>query len=38
MTIRGVRAPGAQTVTSAVRGIFKRDIKTRGEALRLLGL
>jgi GTP cyclohydrolase I len=38
MTIRGVRAPGAQTVTSAMRGVFKRDIKTRGEALRLLGL
>ena len=38
MTIRGVRAPGAQTVTSAVRGNFRRDLKTRAEALRLLRL
>ena len=38
MTMRGVRAAGALTVTSAVRGGFKNDIKTREEALRLLGL
>ena len=38
MTIRGIRTPGAQTVTSAVRGTFKNDMKTRAEALRLLGL
>lgn len=38
MTIRGIRTPGAQTVTSAVRGCLKSDIKTRSEALRLLGL
>ncbi len=38
MTMRGVRAAGSQTVTSAVRGCFKKDIKTREEGLRLLGL
>ncbi len=38
MTMRGIRAAGALTVTSAVRGGFKNDIKTREEALRLLGL
>lgn len=38
MTMRGVRAAGALTVTSAVRGGFKNDIKTREEALRLIGL
>lgn len=38
MNIRGIRAAGSQTVTSAVRGWFKNDIKAREEALRLLGL
>lgn len=38
MTMRGVRAAGAVTVTSAVRGCFRTDIKSREEALRLLGL
>ena len=37
MTMRGVRAAGALTTTSAVRGCL-RDLKTRQEALRLLGL
>ena len=36
MTMRGVRAAGSSTVTSAVRGVFKADSKTREEALRLL--
>jgi GTP cyclohydrolase IA len=31
MTIRGVRSQGATTVTSAARGIFKEDAKTRAE-------
>lgn len=35
MTIRGVKKPGALTVTSAVRGIF-HDIRTRTEALNLI--
>ena len=38
MTMRGVRAAGALTMTSAVRGTFRSDIRTREEALRLLGL
>lgn len=36
MTIRGIHKPGALTVTSAVRGVFQRDLKVREEALRLL--
>ena len=37
MNIRGVRSSGAITTTSAVRGTFLSDIKTREEALRLIG-
>ena len=37
MTMRGIRSAGSKTVTSAVRGTFKSDMKTREEALRLLG-
>lgn len=36
MTLRGVKKPGSVTVTSAVRGTFKDDLKTREEGLRLL--
>lgn len=36
MSIRGVRKPGTITVTSAVRGIFKENEKTRSEALALM--
>ena len=35
MTMRGVRKPGARTVTSAVRGAF-RDNVTRAEAMSLI--
>jgi GTP cyclohydrolase IA len=35
MTMRGVRKPGARTVTSAVRGAF-RDTVTRAEAMSLI--
>ena len=33
MTMRGVKKPGAKTVTSAVRGIFAEDARTRSEVL-----
>jgi GTP cyclohydrolase I len=36
MAMRGVRKPGALTVTSAVRGIFKEDPRSRAEALSLV--
>ncbi len=36
MSIRGVRKPGCQTVTSAVRGIFKTSKALRNEAFALI--
>jgi GTP cyclohydrolase I len=36
MSIRGVRKPGSQTVTSAVRGMFRRNEATRAEAMGLV--
>lgn len=36
MSMRGVRKPGATTVTSAVRGIFRKEARTRAEAMSLL--
>ena len=36
MAMRGVRKPGSVTVTSAVRGIFKSDPRTRAEAMSLV--
>ena len=36
MTIRGIKKPGSTMVTSALRGIFKRDPKSRGEIMSLM--
>jgi GTP cyclohydrolase IA len=36
MSMRGVRKPGAKTVTSAVRGIMRDSDRTRAEAMSLL--
>ena len=36
MSIRGARASGSKTQTSALRGIIRSDVRTRAEALALL--
>ena len=36
MAMRGVRKPGARTVTSAVRGSFRDNDVTRAEAMSLI--
>ena len=37
MTMRGIKKPGANVVTSAVRGTFRSKIATRSEFLSLIG-
>lgn len=36
MSMRGINKPGSITVTSAVRGIFKMNVASRGEVLSLI--
>ena len=36
MTIRGIKKPGSIMVTSALRGIFKKDSRSRSEVLGLM--
>ncbi len=36
MTIRGIRKPGSEMVTSALRGSFKKDARSRAEVLHLM--
>jgi GTP cyclohydrolase I len=38
MTMRGVKKPGSVTVTSAVRGLFRNDARTRQEAMNHIGM
>jgi GTP cyclohydrolase I len=37
MTMRGIRKPGSETVTSAMRGIFRENAASRAELFSLLG-
>jgi GTP cyclohydrolase IA len=36
MTMRGIKKPGSQTVTSAVRGFFNTDVAARAEVMSLI--
>jgi GTP cyclohydrolase I len=36
MSMRGVRKPGTLTITSAVRGLFREDPRTRAEAMQFV--
>ncbi|MCY7345905.1 MAG: GTP cyclohydrolase I FolE [Pyrinomonadaceae bacterium] len=36
MTLRGVKKPGAKTITSSVLGGFRKDARTRAEAMSLI--
>lgn len=36
MTVRGVRKPGSICVTSAMKGVFRSNLSTRGEIMQLI--
>jgi GTP cyclohydrolase IA len=37
MSLRGVRTPGARTVTSALHGVLRSDARSRAEFFALTG-
>ncbi len=37
MTMRGIKKPGSRVITSVMRGIFLKDVRTRSEAMALIG-
>ncbi len=37
ITMRGIKKPGSLVITSAMRGIFLKDARTRNEAMALIG-
>jgi len=37
ITMRGIKKPGSLVMTSAMRGIFLKDVRTRNEAMALIG-
>ncbi len=36
MTIRGVKKPGSNMITSSMRGVFREDVRSRNEVLALI--
>lgn len=36
MSIRGIKKPGSTTITSAVRGVLREDVRARAEAMALI--
>jgi GTP cyclohydrolase I len=36
MTIRGIRKPGSECVTSAMKGIFRANVSSRAEVMTLI--
>ena len=36
MSMRGIKKPGSQTVTSSMRGLFRENASSRAEVLRLI--
>ena len=36
MTIRGVRKPNSQCITSAMKGLFRENVSSRAEVMQLI--